>query len=201
LSGGAGQVALGGQLTGLDPVQAGRHGLANAAVALAVVFHLGGDIEKARIAIEACPAGPGRGVVHRLADGIDLIDESYNANPASMAAALGVFGARPDRKRRRILVLGEMLELGHASQKLHRALAEPVLAAGPDKVILIGAGMKHLASELPETMVDGWFENEAAARNTVLNLLACGDLIMVKGSNGVGLGALVLAIIAGHKYT
>jgi UDP-N-acetylmuramoyl-tripeptide--D-alanyl-D-alanine ligase len=199
VGGQGGQVVVGGDRYPLEMAQAGRHALANGAAALAVVSHLGGDMKKARKAVEACPAGPGRGVIHRLAGDIILVDESYNANPASMGAALEVFGAMKGRGGRRILVLGEMLELGQAGAGLHLDLARPVLGAQPDKVFLVGEGLKKLAKALPGNKVGGWFETEGAARRAILNLLAPGDLIMVKGSNGVGLGALVLAIVAGYK--
>lgn len=195
------------QVTGLGaPVQLvlhvpGKHMLSNTTATLCVAETLGlsRDQALARLAVFAAPAG--RGNVQIFGEGANqftLIDESYNANPASMAAALDVF-ASYDAPGRKIIVLGDMLELGQHSASLHAGLASHVIAALPDKVYLVGAQMGALADALVEHLDAGHLDVvHAEARDQVdqriLNGLALGDALMVKGSNGVGLSALVQSV-------
>jgi UDP-N-acetylmuramoyl-tripeptide--D-alanyl-D-alanine ligase len=125
-----------------------------------------------------------------------LIDEAYNANPASMAATLALLGQ--EQARRRIAVLGAMKELGETSDGYHAGLAAPVMAAKVDHVILVGDEMAPLADALANSLE--WQGTIAhvpaadAALPALLAILGDGDALLVKGSNSVGLSALVRAL-------
>jgi UDP-N-acetylmuramoyl-tripeptide--D-alanyl-D-alanine ligase len=175
----------------------GRHMAANAAAALCVAEGLGHDPIQAAKALRDFGAPAGRGAVSQLGDPenpLILIDESYNANPASMAAALEVFGARSRGKGRKVLVLGDMLELGVASERLHAALKTIVLAADADLIFLCGGKMGALAEALGRDRMTLHAADAEALNQTVPDQLANGDTVMVKGSNGVGLSSLVAQI-------
>ena len=124
-----------------------------------------------------------------------LIDESYNANPASMRAALAVLGAAaPGPKGRRVAVLGDMLELGPQGPGMHAALAQDVLAYSVDLVFTAGPLMKKLHDALPGERRGHW-EPRAAGLEAPLNAaLRAGDVVMIKGSNGSRMGPLVAAL-------
>ncbi len=127
--------------------QPGEHWVSNALAVLAAVEALGGDLAAAGLALADLPGLKGRGERHRIAVGGGealLIDESYNANPASMAATLRTFGTQRTAGRR-IAVLGTMRELGDASEEFHAGLAGPVEAAGVERAILVGKEMESLA--------------------------------------------------------
>ena len=169
----------------------GLHWVSNAMAILAAVDAVGGDLGRAGLALAEMGGLPGRGLRRtvRVADGTAvLIDESYNANPSSMRATLAVLAQEPGR---RLAVLGEMRELGQESARFHAALAEPIDEAGLSHVVLVGAGMLALAQAL-EGRVDFVHVADAAAAKARLDaVLAPGDAVLVKGSNGVGLSALV----------
>ncbi|HEY8594008.1 MAG TPA: UDP-N-acetylmuramoyl-tripeptide--D-alanyl-D-alanine ligase [Devosiaceae bacterium] len=177
----------------------GRHMASNAVAALCVARCLGIDLAVAARAAEGLSAGEGRGAAVQL-DGsngpVELIDESYNANPASMRAALEVFGNTRAPGGRRVLVLGAMRELGEFARRFHAELEKPVLAARPDAVFLVGDDMAALAAALAGQVEMHHFETVDEASSEVLNGLAQGDLVMVKGSLSVGLGGLVKSIRA-----
>ena len=177
---------------------AGRHMLANACAAFVVAQVAGIAPDVALRALAGFGAQPGRGQRLMLgpeANPLLLIDESYNANSASMAAALTVF-AELDVPGRKVLVLGDMLELGEHSAALHAGLAEAVRASGADAVILVGPQMLVLAEVLAPTLPVSHFSTTQEAVNGLVGALAYGDAIMVKGSNGVGLARVVDAIRA-----
>jgi UDP-N-acetylmuramoyl-tripeptide--D-alanyl-D-alanine ligase len=176
---------------------AGRHMLSNAAAALAVATLAGVAPEIALRALAGFGPQPGRGqriVLGEKEKSLLLIDESYNANTASMTAALDVFASvsAPDGKK--VVVLGDMLELGEAGPALHAGLADAVHASGADKVYLVGSNMARLAEALPGSMFSRHFTSVDLALPELLAALAHGDAVMVKGSNGVGLSRLVAAI-------
>lgn len=172
----------------------GVHWVANAMAVLAAVDAAGGDLGQAGLALADLPGLPGRGARTQIAVGDGsalLIDESYNANPASMRATLKVLAEEPGRK---LAVLGEMRELGEASDRFHAELAGPLGEAGVSHAILVGAGMAPLAEALEGTMDFVHVPDAAAARERLRALLAPGDAVLVKGSNGVGLAAVVAAL-------
>jgi len=189
-----GVVTLAGETISLNLKQLGAHAMVNAAGALAVGEVLGVDPAVGAAALAGAKAEPGRGVIHHLSNGITLIDDSYNANPASMRAALAMLGEWRDAGRR-MAVLGDMLELGSAAEKLHTALKDPIAESGAKKVFLVGIEMRALAAAMPESVLAGHFANVAEATEAVVKSLASGDVVMVKGSNGIGLAGLVRAVI------
>jgi UDP-N-acetylmuramoyl-tripeptide--D-alanyl-D-alanine ligase len=166
---------------------AGRHWVGNALAVLACVKAAGGDLAEAGLALAQLSDLPGRGARFAIAvagGSATLIDESYNANPASMAAALAVLRDTP--ARRRIAVLGAMRELGAAGAALHAGLAAPIADAGVSELALVGPEMAALA-------VDGavHLPDAAAATDWARATLRDGDVLLVKGSNGIQLGRLV----------
>jgi UDP-N-acetylmuramoyl-tripeptide--D-alanyl-D-alanine ligase len=121
-----------------------------------------------------------------------LIDESYNASPSTVDAALAVLGASPPADGgRRVAVLGDMLELGAASERLHRELAGPLAAAKIDRVFLIGEAVGVLHDALPKAMRGGLWPTADAAIPELLCSLRPGDVVTVKGSRAVGLDRIV----------
>ncbi|MGB7259507.1 MAG: cyanophycin synthetase, partial [Pseudolabrys sp.] len=124
-----------------------------------------------------------------------LIDESYNANPASMAAAIALLGQAPVGPRgRRIAVLGDMLELGAEGVTLHRGLANAIAAAHVDLVFCSGRLMRSLWEALPSTRRGGYAESAVALEPVVLDAVGAGDAVMVKGSLGSKMGPIVKAL-------
>ena len=173
--------------------QPGAHWVANALAVLAAVDAVGGDLGQAGLALAEMGGLPGRGA--RFVAGETLvIDESYNANPASMRATLAVLGQESGR---RIAVLGEMRELGEASADYHVALAEPVLAANVAAVVLVGSGMRPLAEVLEPKVNMLHVPDASTALVALRDLLAPGDAVLVKGSNGVGLSRVVAGLKGG----
>ncbi len=172
----------------------GRHMVANAVGALAASHVAGVEPAVALQALATFGAQPGRGARSRLGPAeqpLLLIDESYNANTASMAAALDVFARQDAASGRKMVVLGDMLELGAHSAELHRSLAPAVLASGADRVYLVGPQMAALAEALGPDRVSAHTQTATEMANIVLADLAYGDAVMVKGSNGVGLAGVV----------
>lgn len=176
----------------------GAHIIANSLAVLAAIEALGADVEAAAAALGAFQAGKGRGerVLLRLAEGsVLLIDESYNANPASMEAALAVLGrAQPRSEGRRIAVLGDMLELGESEKDLHAALAEPVLRSGADIVYLTGPLMQVLWDLVPPERRGFYAEAPMDLLEPLATAVRPGDVVMVKGSNGLRMRGLVDAL-------
>ncbi|OYY72909.1 UDP-N-acetylmuramoyl-tripeptide--D-alanyl-D-alanine ligase [Sphingomonas sp. 28-63-12] len=179
--------------------QPGAHLVSNALAVVAAVEAARGDVALAGLALAELGGLAGRGArfLTPLANGATalVIDESYNANPASMRATLAVLAAEP--APRKLVVLGEMREMGDDSAAYHADLAAPVIAAGVSTAILVGAGMKALANAL-EGQVDFVHVPDAAAALVHLKtMLTAGDAVLIKGSNGVGLSALVAALGGG----
>lgn len=174
--------------------QPGDHWVSNAMAILAAVDAVGGDLEVAGLALAEMGGLAGRGARMTLAvgDGSALvIDESYNANPSSVRATLQVLAHEPGR---RIAVLGEMRELGDHSDALHAELADPITQAGVSRAILVGEAMRPLAAAL-EGRVDFVHVADAAAAKAALDsMLAPGDAVLIKGSNGVRLATIVAAL-------
>ncbi|MBI2260041.1 MAG: UDP-N-acetylmuramoyl-tripeptide--D-alanyl-D-alanine ligase [Caulobacterales bacterium] len=146
-------------------------------------------------------AGRGQTTVVKAAGGaFTLIDESYNANPLSMAAGFRSLGAKPTAPgARRVVVLTDMLELGDQSRALHEGLAAPIAAAGLDLVHTAGPEMKRLHDALPPERRGLWRETAADLAAEAAALVAPGDIVMVKGSNGskASLVARALAALGG----
>ena len=177
----------------------GLHIAENSVAALAAVSLCGADLGAAIDALGVLQAVKGRGQRHRLVkDGyaFTLIDESYNANPASMRAAVAVLStARTQGAGRRIAVLGDMLEMGVHSDSVHADLAGPVLAAGITHVWLSGPAMVNLRDALPETVEVVYREKTEELAAYAVEAVQPGDVVMVKSSLGIGFGKIVAALL------
>ena len=142
---------------------------------------------------------PGRGArrrVQRSEGTAVVIDESYNANPASMTAALGVLGGiRPERRGRRLALLGAMGELGGGSEAFHAGLAPAIEAAGVARAVLVGSAMRPLADVLRLRTSTALVDDAAAALALIETELAADDVLLVKGSNAMKLGSVVAGLI------
>jgi UDP-N-acetylmuramoyl-tripeptide--D-alanyl-D-alanine ligase len=170
----------------------------NSLAVLAAVSLAGADLALAALALAnwKAPAGRGARIVLSVPGGeILLIDESYNANPASMRAALALLGqAQIGQQGRRIAVLGDMLELGEAGPRLHAELSGPAEAAGVDLVYCSGPLMRSLWEALPSRLRGGYAGTSAALEPAVLEGLRAGDAVMIKGSLGSKMGPIVKAL-------
>ncbi len=173
----------------------GRHLVQNSLAVLAAAAATGADLEVVAAGLAGFRAGKGRGEqsVIDVGDGTaTIIDESYNANPASMRAALGLLAqSSPGQGGRRIAVLGDMLELGTQELVLHAGLVEPVVEAGVDAVFLAGTRMKALWEALPPDRRGVYAGSAAELESALAEVIVPGDVIMVKGSNGSRMGPLV----------
>jgi UDP-N-acetylmuramoyl-tripeptide--D-alanyl-D-alanine ligase len=178
--------------------QAGKHWVTNSLAVLAAVDAVGGDLALAGLALADLGGLAGRGArfwVEVKGGRALVIDEAYNANPASMRVTLAVLGE--EAATRKIAVLGEMRELGNKSDDYHAALAGPVRDAGVQLVILVGEKMKPLAEALEGQVEIVHVPDAAAARDRLTATLEAGDAVLIKGSNGVGLAAVVAALASG----
>jgi UDP-N-acetylmuramoyl-tripeptide--D-alanyl-D-alanine ligase len=176
----------------------GRHMAMNSLAVLLAASLAGADLAHSALALSQMQPPAGRGVRARLgvAGGeVLLIDESYNANPASMRAAISVLGKAPIGARgRRIAVLGDMLELGPTGAELHAALAEPLRANAVDLVFCCGPLMRSLWEALPSNLRGGYAESSAGLESEVAPSIHAGDTLMVKGSLGSKMKLVVEAL-------
>jgi UDP-N-acetylmuramoyl-tripeptide--D-alanyl-D-alanine ligase len=176
----------------------GLHLVYNSLAVLAAAVLLDADLARAALALDAFRPAPGRGT--RIELGLPggsalLIDESYNANPASVRAAIALLGQAPlGPKGRRIAVLGDMLELGDEGPALHRSLARLLLDAKVDLVFCSGPQMRALWEALPSNHRGGYAESAAALQAAVLQAIHAGDAVMVKGSYGSKMGPIIRAL-------
>lgn len=196
-------VTLKGIQFSFESALAGRHMIHNALAIAATLDAAGVFPASAMAPLSRMGAPQGRGSRTTLAmDGGTalLIDESYNANPASMRAAFAAMGhgQSAGQPSRLIAVLGDMLELGPDSAKLHADLADAIQAHDIDLVFACGPNMKHLYDALPDQKRAKW---APASSELTFDLLECvrgGDVVMIKGSNGSRMSPLVSALIARH---
>ena len=182
----------------------GRHWVMNSLAVLGAVPALGGDVGAASTSFSSLTPLEGRGMHHRIAvEGgtADLVDESYNASPASMRAAIEVLGAaRPGPGGRRIAILGDMLELGQSSLQLHASLIEPIALAKIDLVFTVGPEMRALHDALPAHRRGGYTVSAGAMAEMVASRLRPGDIVTVKGSHGSSMGDVVASLLATPVY-
>jgi UDP-N-acetylmuramoyl-tripeptide--D-alanyl-D-alanine ligase len=177
----------------------GEHYVKNSLAVLAGWHAAGVDIMRCLPALARITAPAGRGARTTLETpegNILLIDESYNANPASVRAALAAMATTPRAAfPRRIAVLGDMLELGPTAGDLHRSLKEAIDAAGVDLVLACGPMMRLLVDDLAPQQRGGWAPSSAELAGPLLEAVRPGDAIMVKGSLGSCMAPLVDAIL------
>ncbi len=172
----------------------GKHWVENAACALLVAYQAGINLRTSLKVLKNMHEIQGRGESFELCiEGkkVTLIDESYNANPESMAASIAVLGLSLGRK---IAVLGDMLELGDNEESLHKGLLEPLRNAKIDQVITCGPRMKYLHDVLPRSMNAGWFGTHEKCLADIIAKVQDGDRLMVKGSNASGMSTLVASL-------
>jgi UDP-N-acetylmuramoyl-tripeptide--D-alanyl-D-alanine ligase len=178
----------------------GQHWVMNSLAVLAAVKAAGGDIGTAAAAMATLEPMAGRGLRRKIAaaggDAL-LIDESYNASPASMRAAIAVLGAaQPETGGRRIAVLGDMLELGADAARLHADLAGPLRDAGVDLVFTVGETMRALHDVLPARRRGDHAATAAVVAEIIGRRLRRGDVVMVKGSYGSRMRDVVARLTA-----
>lgn len=176
----------------------GDHWVSNSLAVIGAVEAVGGDLAGAGLALAEMAGLPGRGarIAISLEDGEALlIDESYNANPVSMGAALKTLGDQ--QAERRIAILGAMGELGNKTAQFHAELAGPVTDAGVTMAVLVGEPMKVLADALGNQMDIVHVPDAAAAQQCLAGEIRAGDAVLIKGSNYLGLARVVEALASG----
>jgi UDP-N-acetylmuramoyl-tripeptide--D-alanyl-D-alanine ligase len=175
-------------------LQTGHHWGMNSLAVLLALEAMDVSRKDALASLAAFAPLAGRGAEREVA-GFTLIDESYNANPISMASAIATLGARAARGRR-IVALTDMLELGPEAVKFHQGLVEHLVAAKVDAVYAAGPLMKSLYDALPATQQGGYAETAEALAPLVARAAEPGDVVMVKGSNGSGAHRIAAAVAA-----
>jgi UDP-N-acetylmuramoyl-tripeptide--D-alanyl-D-alanine ligase len=183
---------------------AGEHWVLNSLAGLAVAQALGADLSRAAATMATVKALPGRGARRRLRLGrgsqagtIELLDESYNANPASVRAMLAVLArTRPAPGGRRVLAMGDMRELGERADELHAGLADAVAASGAAQVFLCGPHMQALWRKLAPAQKGVHRPDSAALAEEVAKALKAGDVVAIKGSLGSKMKLVVDAVVA-----
>lgn len=187
-----------GQLLSYRIGTAGRHIALNSLSVLAASYALGADLAEVALAFAELKPPVGRGERTMLSIGGDealLIDESYNANPASMRAALANLGAvELSGRARRLAVLGDMKELGEKGPELHEGLAEAIEANKIDLVFAAGPLMNNLVDRLPKAKVALHAETSAELVDAVCAAIGPGDAVMVKGSLSMKMALVVKAL-------
>jgi UDP-N-acetylmuramoyl-tripeptide--D-alanyl-D-alanine ligase len=175
----------------------GAHAAFNALAAAAAVVAAGAELEPALERMERVEAGPGRGRVHHLKRGMVLVDDSYNSSPAALASVLDTLRVNP-ADGRRVLVMGDMLELGRMEGALHREAGKRAAAAGVELLFAVGPlsrGAGETARRAGVAEVHHHADSAHAAES-IVEFLRDGDLIVVKGSRGMRMERIVQALIA-----
>ncbi len=177
----------------------GQHSVMNSLAVLGAVEAAGADLDRALLELAKLAPLKGRGAREEIAlpggGHFGLIDDSYNANPSSLRAAVAVLGgSRPGDGGRRIAVLGDMLELGADGERLHAGLATPIADAGIDLVFTCGSLMAALAEALPPALRGGHASDSQALAPQVAAALGPGDVVLVKGSLGSRMAVVVEAL-------
>ena len=190
-----------GKAVDFELAQSGFHWGLNSLCVLLMLDALDVPLDTALAALSEFQPLAGRGqtlIVNASGGAFTLIDESYNANPLSMAAGFRSLGTRPlpVTGGRRIVVLTDMLELGDQSEALHKGLAVPIEAAGLDLVHAAGPEMKRLYDDLPRSRQGLWRETAAELAAEAAMLVGPGDIVMVKGSNGSKAALIAKALAA-----
>ncbi len=191
---------IGGQEFSYHVGQPGEHWAMNTLAVLTAVNAAGADVQQAAAALTDLSALAGRGERHRIhgpKGKFLLIDDAYNANPASVRAAISLLAqSTPEKGGRRIAVLGDMLELGKTAGKLHSDLVQPLMDAKVDLVFTCGRHMQSLHKNLPAKMQAVHVEDSNAVAPLVSDAAAKGDVVLVKGSLGSRMAVVIEALKA-----
>jgi UDP-N-acetylmuramoyl-tripeptide--D-alanyl-D-alanine ligase len=194
--------AIGGRTLEIQLGAPGRHIAENALAAIGAAALVGADVDAAVAALATLQPEKGRGARYRLPIGSGsfvLIDESYNANPASMRAAIALLkDTELPEGGRRIAILGDMLEMGEFAGRVHAELAVPLVEADIRDVWLAGPEMAHLRDALPENVHVEYRETVDELKQFALASIVAGDVVMIKSSKGTGCGRIVAALL--EKY-
>jgi UDP-N-acetylmuramoyl-tripeptide--D-alanyl-D-alanine ligase len=197
-SGSVVQASILGRALGFRLPLPGRHQVQNALAVLLAVAAVGGDIDAGVAALERLEPVKGRGVAIDVTipgGSFRIVDETYNASPAATRAALAVLGmTAPAAGGRRLVALGDMLELGADGPAAHAGLAEALVAANVDQVFTAGPLMRHLHDALPAVMRAAHTDTSAALAPLVASAAQANDIVLVKGSAGSRMGAVVAAL-------
>jgi UDP-N-acetylmuramoyl-tripeptide--D-alanyl-D-alanine ligase len=199
-------VSIAGQEAAVKIGAPGRHIVQNMLAVLGAAHLVGADMTQVVLALGTLQAEAGRGAQYRLRHGdgtFTLIDESYNANPTSMRAALSLLEATEPQQYgeeagRRIAVLGDMLELGKQSSKLHGDLARPIVDAKVNMLFIGGAHMSALKSAMPAEIHVEYREHVDELLPLVVKAVRPGDVVMIKSSKSIGFVKIVNALL--KKY-
>jgi UDP-N-acetylmuramoyl-tripeptide--D-alanyl-D-alanine ligase len=184
----------------IDTPLLGRGNLSNVLAGIAVALDAGVPLEDIAAAAERLQPADHRGVVHRLKGGVTLIDDSYNSSPTALKRALEVV-ARETRAARKVAVLGEMLELGQSSPRLHEECGRAAAQAGLRVLFAVGGQPARalanaaVSAGMPASAVT-YVEKSDQAADQVKNAVRAGDLVLVKGSRGIRTDLVVDRIVA-----
>ncbi|MEE2996298.1 MAG: UDP-N-acetylmuramoyl-tripeptide--D-alanyl-D-alanine ligase [Pseudomonadota bacterium] len=177
--------------------QLGVHWAYNSLAVITTAEAMGADMHRAAGDLATLPSIPGRGAVYIVPwenGTIRLIDDSYNANPRSMSAALETLGLMQPDGGRRVAIIGDMLELGDTSRDAHAHLKDHIENNSVDTVFLAGTEMAALADKLDKARIGGAADTADALLPAILSGLQAGDVVTVKASNGIGLDRIVDAL-------
>ncbi len=189
------ELVAGGERQPIELPLYGLYNVENFLAAAACAWALGLSLEEIRRAAGSLAPGKGRGTVHRLGGGVTLIDDSYNSNPKALRRALE--SAATLKARRHWAILGDMLELGPTAPELHRQAGRDALELGFRPVVGVGLLASELVTEVRAGGGDGeWFADASAAVAWVRDNVRPGDAILVKGSRGIALDAVVAALLS-----
>lgn len=169
----------------------GRHNVSNALAATAATIAIGIDLDAIQLGLETTPSAPGRLQVHTLPNGVKIIDDTYNANPYSLQAALEALTAFNGKK---ILVLGDMKELGNESQLIHQSVGQQIRGAGVDYLFTYG----ELSAQTAATFGEGayHFNEQAKLINALKPFLYNQTIILIKGSRSMHMEKIVAGLVA-----
>ncbi|MGY6532122.1 UDP-N-acetylmuramoyl-tripeptide--D-alanyl-D-alanine ligase [Glycocaulis sp.] len=196
---GSGRFDVMGRLVNVTIPAPGAHQAMNAAAVMAVCVAAGIEAGMVADVLAGLTAQAGRGASFEITldDGgkVRVLDDSYNANPVSMASAIATLGRyQPAGKGRRVAVLGEMLEIGETSPERHRELATHLVDARVSEVIGVGAMMEHMIGALPDSTRSHLVRSSEKAVEKLLSGLRAGDVVLIKGSNASGVHKVVASL-------
>lgn len=195
---GRGRFDVLGRVVDISVPAPGEHQAHNAAAVMAACVTAGIDAAQVAEVLAGLEAQAGRGAsftVWLVGGSARIIDDSYNANPVSMASAIATLARHaPEGKGRRLAVLGEMLEIGESAPERHRELAGQLARAGVSEVIGVGAMMEHMLAALPSSVKGVMAASPAAAAERLSDMLRPGDVVLIKGSNGSGVHKVVASL-------